>query len=72
MFYCTTVYPLDLKQPSAIYLVVNHCKVDVQVTLDITVTLILVPVELSTSISGSHDATHVVNVYVSQTHVYLR
>ena len=34
--------------------------------------LVLVPVELSTIISGSHTATHVVNVYVPQIRVYVR
>ena len=38
---------------------------------DITVTLGLVPVELSTIISGIHAATYVVNAYVSQIPIYL-
>ena len=72
MKYKTAVYRVALKQPSGIYLAVNHCTADVGVTLEITVTLVLVPVELSTSISGIHTATYLVNVYVPQICVYLR
>ena len=39
--------------------------------LDRKVTLVLVPVELSTIISGSHTSTYVVNSYVLQICVYL-
>ena len=66
------VYRVALKQPRGIPLVVNHRPVDVQVTSDRTVTLFIVPVEISTSISGSHSAMYVVNTYVSQICVYLR
>ena len=65
------VYRVVLKQPSGISLVVNHRTADVQVMLDRTVTLVLVPVEPSTSISGSYAATYVVNSYVPQIYVYL-
>ena len=67
-----TVYRVALKQPSGSCLVVNHHTVDVQVTSDRTVTLVLVPVELSTNIYGSHAAKYVVNAYVSQIRVYLQ
>ena len=66
------VYRVALKQPSGSSLVVNHCTADIRVTSDRTVTLVLVQVELSTSISGSHAATYLVNTYVSQIRVYLR
>ena len=45
---------------------------DIKVTSDRAVTLGLVPVELATSISDSHDATYIVNAYVSEIRVYLR
>ena len=65
------VYHVALKQTIGISLVVNHCTADVRVTLDRIVTLVLVPVELSTSIYGSHTATYVVNAYVPQICVYV-
>ena len=40
--------------------------------LDRKVTLVLVPVELSTIISGSHTSTYVVNTYVPKICVYFR
>ena len=67
----SAVYHVALKQPSGRSLVVNHRTSDVQVTPDKTVTLVLVSVELSTSISGSHTAKYIVNAYVSLIHVYL-
>ena len=67
-----SVYRVALKQPRFIYLVVTHRTADVRVTLDRPVTLGLFPVELSTSISGSHAATYIVNTYVSQIRVNLR
>ena len=68
--YETAVYRVALKQPSSSSLVVNYCTADVGVTLDRKVTLFLFPVELSTSISGSHSATYeclltLVNLYVT-------
>ena len=45
---------------------------DVRLMSDRKVMLVLVPVELSTSISDSHSATYVVNAYVPQIRVYLR
>ena len=72
LVYSTSVYRVSLKQPNGSSLVVNHCMADVQVTSYITVTLVLVPVEISTSISYSHAATYVVNAYVSKIRVYLR
>ena len=77
IFSCTliigvsAVYHEALNQPSGSSLVGNHLTADVQVTSDRTVTLVLVPVELSTSISGSHTATYVVNTYILQIRVYL-
>ena len=59
------VYHVALIQPRGISLVVTHRTADIQVTLDIPVTLGLVPVELSTSISDSHAAMYVVNVCIS-------
>ena len=59
------VYRVSLKQPSGSSLVVNHCTANVRVTSDRTFTLGIVPFEVSTSISGSHAATYIVNVYVS-------
>ena len=66
------VYRVALIQPSGSSLVGTHRTADVRVMPDRTVTLVLVPVELSTSISGSHTATYVVNTYVTQIRVYLR
>ena len=63
--YGSAVYRVVLKQPRGISLVVTHCTADVRVTSHIPVTLGLVPVEPSTSISGSHSATYVVNSCVS-------
>ena len=68
----TEVYRVALKQPSGSSLVVNYRTEDVRVTLDRTVTLVLVPVELSTSIYFSHAATYIVNAYVYQIRIYLR
>ena len=51
------VYRVALKQPHVSSLVVNHRTADVRLTLDGTLTLVLVPVELSTIISGSHAVT---------------
>ena len=62
---CNAVYLVALKQPSGISLFFNHRTADVQLTLDITVMLVLVPVELSTSIYVSHSDTYVVNTCVS-------
>ena len=59
------VYRVALIKPRGSSLVVTHCTEDVRVTLDRPVTLGLVTVELSTSISGSHAATYVVNAWVS-------
>ena len=67
----SVVYRVALKQPRVISLVVTHRTADIQVTLDRPVTIGLVPVELSTSISGSRAAMYVVNAYVSQIRVYL-
>ena len=66
------VYRVALKQTKGSCLVVNHRTADVKVTSNRTVTLVLVPVELSTSISGNHVTRYVVNAYVSQIRVYLR
>ena len=51
------VYCVDLIQTRGRSLVVTHRTADVRVTSDTPVTPGLVPVELSTSISGSHAAT---------------
>ena len=59
------VYRVALIQPRGSYLVVTHRTVDVRITSDRQVTLGLVPVELSTSISVSNDATYIVNAYIS-------
>ena len=56
----TAVYRVALKQPRGSYLVVTDRTAEVRLTLDIPVTLGLVPVEISTSISSSHAATYVV------------
>ena len=66
------VYYLALKQPTSGSLVVTHRTAEVHVTSDRTTTLGLVPVELSSSISGSHATTYTVNTYVSQICIYLR
>ena len=58
------VYHVALIQSRGSSLVVTNRTADVRVTLDRPVTLGLAPVELSTSISGSHVATYVVNIYV--------
>ena len=70
--FTSAVYRVALKQPSSSSLVVNHSTADVRVTSDRTVTLVLVLFELSTSISGSHTTTYIVNTYVPQMRVYLR
>ena len=67
----SSVYHVGLKQPRGSSIFVNHRNADVQVTLDRTVTLFLVPVEILTSISGSHAATYIVYAYISQILVYL-
>ena len=61
----SAVYRVAFIQPRGISLVVTHHTADVRVTSYIPGTLGLVPVELPTSISGSHVATYVVNSYVS-------
>ena len=61
----SAVYCVALKQPRVRSLVVTQCMADVRVMSDIPVTLGLVPVELSTSISGSHAATYIINAYIS-------
>ena len=61
----SAVYLVALIQPIVSSLVVTNRKAEVQVTADRPVMLGLVPVKLSTSISGSHAATYVVNAYVS-------
>ena len=58
------VYCVVLKQPRDSSLVFTHSMVDVGVILYRPVTLGLVPVELSASISDSHAATYIVNIYV--------
>ena len=67
----SAVYRVALKQPSGSSLVVNHRTSDVQITSDKTVTLVLVPVEISTSIYGIHTDTYIVNAYIPQICVYL-
>ena len=62
----SAVYRVALKQPIGSSLVVNNFTAYVRVTSERTVVLVLVPVELSTSISGRHVATYVVNAYVYQ------
>ena len=59
------VYRVSFIKPRGSYLVFTHHTEDVRVTSDIPVILGLVPVELSTGISGSHAATYVVSAYVS-------
>ena len=59
------VYRVSLIQSRGSSLVVTYCTTDVRVTSDRPATLGLVSVELSTSISGSHAATYVVNACVS-------
>ena len=61
----SAVYCVALKQPRGSCLVVTHRKAEVRVTSDRPFTLGLGPVELLTSIYGSHAATFVVNAYVS-------
>ena len=67
-----TVYRVALKQSSGSSLAVHNHTADVRVTLDRTVTLVLVPVGISTSKSGIHTTTYVVNGYVPQIRVYVR
>ena len=55
------VYRVALIQSRGSSLVVTHRTADVRLTSDRSVTLGLVSVELSTSISGIHAATYVVN-----------
>ena len=64
-FYKNAVYRVALKQYRGSSLVVTHCMVNIQVTSDRPVTLGLVPLEISTSISGIHVAKYVVIAYVS-------
>ena len=45
-----TIYRVALKQPRGSYLVINNFTRDVRLTSDRTVTQVIVPVELSTSI----------------------
>ena len=59
------VYRVALIKPRFSSLSVTHLTADVQLTSNIPFTLVLVPVELSTSISVSHAAMYVVNSYVS-------
>ena len=61
----SVVYHLALIQSRGISLVVTPRTANLQVMSDRKVTLGLVPVEISTSISGSHVTTYVVNTYVS-------
>ena len=61
----SAVYRVTLIQSRGLSIVVTHHTEDVRVTSDRPVTLGLVPVELSTSVSGSHAATYVVNACVS-------
>ena len=61
----SVVYHVTLIQSRGSSLVFTHRTADVRVTSDIPVTLGLVPVDLSTSISGSHAATYIVNACVS-------
>ena len=63
--YIVAVYRVALIQPRGSSLVFTHCTVDIQVTSDRPVTLGLIPVELSTNISGSHADTYLLNTYVS-------
>ena len=60
----SAVYRVALIQYRGSSLVVTQLMADVQVTLDRLVTLGLVEVEISSSISGSHDATYVLNACV--------
>ena len=61
----SAVYRVALIQSTGISLVVTHHTAEVQVISDRPVTLSLVPVELSTSMSGSHAARYIVNACVS-------
>ena len=68
----SAVYRVALNQPSGSSLVGNNHIADVRVTSDRIVTLVLVPVERSTSIYDIFTATYIVNTYLPQIHVYLR
>ena len=59
------VYCVVWIQPRVSSLVVTHRTSDFRVTSDRPVKLGLVPVELSTSLSGSHSTTYIVNAYTS-------
>ena len=72
MIGASAVYHVALEKPRGSSLVVNHRTADIQLTLDISFTLGLVRVEVSTCISGSHAGTYILNAYASQIHVYLR
>ena len=65
LYMIITLYRVDLIQPRGGSLVVTHRRIDVRVMLDRPVTLGIVLVELSTSISGRHAATYVVNACIS-------
>ena len=60
----SAVYRVALNQPIGISLAGNHHIADVRVTSDRTGTIVLVPLELSTRISGRHNATYIVNAYI--------
>ena len=62
----SAVYCVALKQPRGTPLVVNHRTSYVQAMSYRTVTIVLVPVELLTSIYGSHAAMYIVNAYLFQ------
>ena len=66
------VYRVALNQPSGSSLVGYHRTADIRVILDIPVTLVLVPVDLQTSISGIHTATYIENTHVPQIRFNLR
>ena len=59
------VYCVVWIQPRVSSLVVTHRTSEIRVMPDRPFTLGLVPLEISTSISGSHPATYVVNACVS-------
>ena len=64
----STVYRVALKKTRGSSLVVNHHTAEVRVIPDRKVNIVLVQVELSTSISGSHAATYVVtHIHISDT-----
>ena len=74
MYYClcpmpnldwVALYHVALIKSRGSSLVVTHRTADIRVISDRPVTLGPVPVELSTSISGIHAATYVVNACVS-------